>query len=206
MGEYDRKQGKQESRAIADNRTGSRQLKGFVDNRILNTNHLRNTRCIQSKNRRKILQRQIHATGLNVNGIAPLDNDSHAYYHITNNLGNTVIRSGGYGSCVGLAIYRPAIGANPSVGILAHFWSGGNLNTFLNKFGNDVLDIVNRWILLTGGWNANDVITIWHGIHPLPHITPDRMGAFPILLPHAPLTISARQTASINLTTGIVGV
>lgn len=32
MGEYDRIQKKQESRAVANNETGSRQLKGFVDN------------------------------------------------------------------------------------------------------------------------------------------------------------------------------
>ncbi len=33
MAEYDRTQKKQESRAIANNETGNRQLKGFVDNR-----------------------------------------------------------------------------------------------------------------------------------------------------------------------------
>lgn len=34
MGEYDRKQRNQLSRAIANNNTGSKQLKGFVDNRM----------------------------------------------------------------------------------------------------------------------------------------------------------------------------
>ncbi len=33
MGEYDRKQRKPESRAIANKKAGSRQLKGFVDNK-----------------------------------------------------------------------------------------------------------------------------------------------------------------------------
>lgn len=34
MGEYDRKQQKQESRAVAYNGSGSKQLKGVVDNRL----------------------------------------------------------------------------------------------------------------------------------------------------------------------------
>ena len=136
---------------------------------------------------RSPIQRAIHLFGNPLGYKFFPDNDSHAFYHIADNAGGTVLSSEGYASCVGLSIFRPAqaaapdVAAVPSRGMLVHFWASGKKTSLLRvtDFQNDVEAVLEEW----GEMGENDQITYWSGASPAHRMSTERMAVFADLLP-----------------------